>query len=157
MANSHAEIFSSLRIEMLDTLVESRNSIDDAFGTLPEVMIRRQFNTVITQMQKYLKSPSPALLHQAVRTWSATLLSIGLSPRSVLRTVVTMGDLFVQVSRQELPAGPATNLFVREVVRLNFNAAREVVAIFNDELEEQRQSQRAATQSNGSQGTHANE
>ncbi len=156
MANSHAEIFSSLRIEMLDTLVESRNSIDDAFGTLPEPMIRRQFKTVIIQMQKYLKSPSPALLHQAVRTWSATLLSFGLPPRSVLRTVVTMGDLVVQVSKQELPPGPSTNLFVREVVRLNFNAAREVVALFNDELEEQRAAQRAASQG-GAPQTHAND
>jgi hypothetical protein len=47
----------------------------------------------------------------------------------------------VQVSKQELAPGPATNLFVREVVRLNFNAAREVVALFNDELEEQRAAQ----------------
>jgi hypothetical protein len=141
MANSHAEIFSSLRIEMLDTLVESRHSIDDAFGTLPEPMIRRQFKAVVDQMQRYLQSPSPAQLHQAVSAWSANLLGMGLSPRSVLRTVVTMGDLVVQVSKQELPPGPTTNLFVREVVRLNFNAAREVVAIFNDELEEQRASQ----------------
>ena len=144
MANSHAEIFSSLRIEMLDTLVESRHSIDDAFGTLPEAMIRRQFKTVVNQMQRYLKSPSPAQLHQAVSSWSATLLGVGLSPRAVLRTVVTMGDLVVQVSKQELPPGPTTNLFVREVVRLNFNAAREVVAIFNDELEEQRAAQHLA-------------
>ncbi len=141
MANSHAEIFLSLRIEMLDTLVESRHSIDDSFGTLPEPMIRRQFKTVVDQMQRYLVSPSPAQLQQAVSTWSATLLGMGLSPRSVLRTVVTMGDLLVQVSKQELAPGPATNLFVREVVRLNFNAAREVVALFNDELEEQRAAQ----------------
>jgi len=141
MANSHAEIFASLRIEMLDTLVESRHSIDDAFGTLPEEMIRRQFKAVIDQMHKYLQSPSPAHLNVAVSSWCATLLGEGLSPRSVLRTVVTMGDLVVQVSKQELAAGPDTNLFVREVVRLNFNAAREVVALFNDELEEQRSGQ----------------
>ncbi len=149
MANSHAEIFSSHRIEMLDTLVDSRNSIDDAFGTLPEAMIRRQFKTVILQMQKYLRSPSPMLLSQAVRTWSAALLSLGLSPRSVLRTVVTIGDLVVQVSKQKLAPGPATNLFVREVVRLNFASAREVVALFNDELSEQRTAQRAASSGQG--------
>ncbi len=123
---------------MLDTLVESRHSIDDAFGSLPEAMIRRQFQTVVDQMHRYMQSPSPAHLHQSVSTWTATLLGFGLSPRSVLRTVVTMGDLIVQVSKHELTPGPPTNLFVREVVRLNFNAAREVVAIFNDELEEQR-------------------
>lgn len=141
MANSHAEIFSSLRIDMLDTLVESRHSIDDTFGSLPEAMIRRQFKTVVDQMYKYMQSPSPAHLHQAVKTWTAALLGFGLSPRSVLRTVVTMGDLVVQVSKQELPSGPPTNLFVRDVVRLNFYVAREVVAIFNDELEEQRSGQ----------------
>lgn len=123
---------------MIDTLVESRNSIDDALSTLPEAMIRRQFKSVVDQMHRYMVSPSPAHLHESVSTWTATLLGIGLSPRSVLRTVVTMGDLIVQTSKQELPAGPPTNLFIREVVRLNFNAAREVVAIFNDELEEQR-------------------
>jgi hypothetical protein len=126
---------------MLNTLVESRNSIDDTFGSLPEAMIRRQFKTVIDQMHKYLQSPSPAHLHKSVSTWSATLLGEGLSPRSVLRTVVTMGDLVVQVSKQELPAGPSTNLFVREVVRLNFNAAREVVEIFHDELQAQQSGQ----------------
>ncbi|MCP4444124.1 MAG: hypothetical protein GY811_02100 [Myxococcales bacterium] len=138
MENSHAEIFSSLRIVMIDTLVESHHSIDDAFGTLPLGMIRGQFKTVVDQMHKYLQSPSPAHLYQSVSTWTATLLGVGLSPRSVLRTVVTMGDLVVQAAKRELPSGPATNLFLRELVRLNFNAAREVVAIFNDELEEQR-------------------
>lgn len=138
MASSHAEIFGSMRKGVLDTLVESRHSIDDAFGSLSEPLIRRQFQNVLDQMQKYLVSPSPAHLHQSVAKWSATLLGLGLSPPSVLRTVVTLGDLVVQVAKQELPPCPATNLFVREVVRLNFNAAREVVAIFNDELNAQR-------------------
>jgi hypothetical protein len=104
-------------------------------------MIRQQFELVLEHMQRYLFSPSPALLHQSVSKWTAILLGSGLSPRSVLRTVVSLGDLVVQVSKQSLPAGPATNRFIREVVRLNFNIAREVVAIFNDELEARRNQQ----------------
>lgn len=138
MASSHAEIFGSMRTRVLDTLVESRHSIDDAFGSLSERLIRRQFQNVLEQMQKYLVSPSPAHLHQSVSKWTAMLLGLGLSPASILRTVVTLGDLVVQVAKQELPPGPPTNVFVREVVRLNFNTAREVVAIFNDELEAHR-------------------
>ncbi len=138
MASSHAEIFGSLRTRVLDTLVDSRQSIDDSFGALSEEEIRRNFLSVLEQMQKYLISPSPAQLHQSVSKWTAMFLGFGLSTPSILRTVVTLGDLIVQVAKNELPAGPATNLFVRDVVRLNFNTAREVVAIFNDELESQR-------------------
>lgn len=138
MASSHAEIFGSMRNGVLDSLVESRHSIDDAFGSLSEPLIRRQFQNVLDQMQKYLASPSPTHLHQSVAKWTAALLGLGLSPPSVLRTVVTLGDLVVQVAKQELEPGLTTNLFVREVVRLNFNAAREVVTIFNDELNAQR-------------------
>ena len=138
MASSHAEIFSLLRTEILDTLVSARASIDDAFGSLAEDDIRRHLQSVLEHMQKYIASPSPAQLHGSVSQWTATLLAMGLSPRSVLRTVVSLGELVVQVARHSLEPGPSTNLFLREVARLNFNAAREVVAIFNNELEAQR-------------------
>lgn len=138
MASSHAEIFGLLRTEILETLVKSRASIDDAFGSLSEEAIRRHFYSVLEHMQKYISSPSPMQLHGSVSQWVAMLLGMGLSPRSVLRTIVSLGDLVVQVARHSLAPNPGTNLFIREVVRLNFNAAREVVAIFNDELEGQR-------------------
>ncbi len=133
---------------MLETLVESRHSIDDAFGSLAEPVMRRQFNMVIHQMHQYLIAPSPTQLHESVSTWSATLMGMGLSPRSVLRTVVTVGDLIVQASKRSLPPGPETNLFVREVVRLNFSAARAVVTIFQSELDRQ------STKADGSYGDH---
>jgi hypothetical protein len=134
MAGSHAEIFGLLRTEILDTVVNSRSSIDDAFESLGEEDIRRHFHSMLEHMQKYIASPSPALLQASVSKWTALFLGMGLSPRSVLRSVVSLGDLSVQVARQRLEPGPDTNLYIREVVRLNFNAAREVVSIFNDEL-----------------------
>ncbi len=138
MANSHGEIFNSLRTDVLNSLVDSRHSIDDSFGALPEEKIRIHFRNLLEHMQKYLASPSPAQLHESVTKWTAMLLGLGLAPRSVLRAVVTLGDLVVSASKANLPPGPDTNLFVRAVVRLNFNSAREVVAIFHDELKSQR-------------------
>jgi hypothetical protein len=137
MAGSHAEIFGLLRTEVLDTLVNSRSSIDDTFGSLAEEDIRRHFQSVLDHMQKYLASPSPSVLLASVSQWTAMLLGMGLSPHSVLRAVVSLGDFTVQVARQRLEPGPPTNLFVRDLVRLNFGAARAVVSIFNDELRAQ--------------------
>ena len=134
MASSHAEIFGLLRTEILETLVNSRSSIDDAIESLAEDAIRLHFTSVLDHMQKYVANPSPALLQSSVSQWSAMLLGMWLSPRSVLRAIVSLGDFSVQVARQRLEPGPATNLYIREVVRLNFNAAREVVSIFNEEL-----------------------
>lgn len=134
MASSHAEIFSLLRTEILETLVNSRSSIDDAIESLAEDEIHRHFFSVLDHMQKYIANPSPALLQTSVSQWTAMLLGMGLSPRSVLRAIVSLGDFSVQVARQRLEPGQATNLYIREVVRLNFNAAREVVSIFNEEL-----------------------
>ena len=137
MAGSHAEIFGLLRTEILDTLVNSRSSIDDTFGSLAQDDIHRHFGSVVEHMQKYLANPSPSLLLSSVSQWTAMLLGLGLSPHSVLRVVVSLGDFSVQVARQRLEPGPPTNLFVRELVRLNFGAARAVVSIFNDELRAQ--------------------
>ena len=139
MASSHAEIFEALRITVLETLVANRNSIDDAFDGLSEDSIRRHFETVLIQMRRYIESPSPAHLHESVATWVATLLSLGLTPRSVLRSVVTLGDLIVQVSKEKIEPSASANLFLLDVVRMNFNAARAVVALLNDELQQRNQ------------------
>lgn len=139
MASSDAEIFGFLRTDVLETLIRSRSSIDDAFGSLAEDEIRRNFRFVLENMQKYIAAPSALQLQGSVSQWTAMLLGLGLSPRSILRAVVSLGDLVVQIARQKLEPSAGTNLFIREVVRLNFNAARAVVAIFNDELEAQRE------------------
>jgi hypothetical protein len=137
MAGSHAEIFGLLRTEILETLVNSRSSIDEAIESLGEDDIRRHFQRVLDNMQKYMATPSPALLQSSVSQWTAMLLGMGLSPQSVLRAIVSLGDFSVQVARSNLEPGPDTNLYIRDVVRLNFNAAREVVSIFNEELQAQ--------------------
>lgn len=137
MAGSHAEIFGLLRAEILDTLVNSRSSIDDTFGSFAEDDIRRHFQSVLEHMQKYMASPSPTLLLASVSQWTAMLLGMGLSPQSVMRAVVSLGDFSVQVARLRLEPGPPTNLFIRDLVRHNFGAARSVVSIFNDELRAQ--------------------
>ena len=140
MASRHAEIFALLRQEVLDTLVNSRSSIDDAFEYLAQEDIRRHFESVLEHMQKYIASPAGAdqevHLQSSVAQWVAMLLGMGLSHRSALRTIVSLGDYTVQVARQRLEPGPETNLYVRELVRLNFNAARFVVRVFDDELKD---------------------
>ena len=137
MASSHAEIFGQLRTEILETLVNSRSSIDEAFESLDAEDLGRHFHGVLEHMQKYIAAPSPALLQSHVSQWSAMLLGMGLSPRSVLRALVSLGDFSVEVAKTNLEAGPDTNLYIREVVRLNFNVARELVSIFNEELKAQ--------------------
>ncbi len=137
MASSHAEIFGLLRTEILETLVNSRSSVDEAIESMGEDDIRRHFHTVLDHMQKYIAAPSPALLQASVSQWTAMLLGMGLSPQSVLRAIVSLGDFSVQVARAKLDPGPDANLYIREVVRLNFSATREVVSIFNEELNAQ--------------------
>ncbi len=137
MGSSHAEIFALLRIEILDTLVNSRSSIDDAFESLAEEDIRRHFQSVLEHMQKYMANPSDAFLESSVSQWVAMLLGMGLSHRSTLRAIVSLGDFSVQVAREKLDPGPATNVYVRDLVRLNFLAARSVVSNFDSELKAQ--------------------
>ncbi len=61
-------------------------------------------------------------------------MGLGLAPRSILRAVVTLGDFVVQTSKHTLPQGPETNLFVREIVRMNFATARELVEVFHQDF-----------------------
>lgn len=133
-AQSNAQVFESLRTKFLSTLVESRNSIDDSFASLAEETLRRHFDSALEQMQRHLRAPSQPAMQRFVSQWSAMLLGLGLSPRSVLRAVVTLGDLVVQSSKNNLTPGEDTNLFIREVVRMNFNTARELVEVFQSEL-----------------------
>jgi hypothetical protein len=138
MASRHAEIFAQLRQDVLETLVNSRSSIDDVFDSLAEEDIRRHFESVLDHMQKYIATApgtDPGThLKSSVSQWVAMLLGMGLSHRSALRTIVSLGDYTVQVARQKLDPGPDTNLYVLDLVRLNFNAARCVVTVFDDEL-----------------------
>ncbi|MBL4634988.1 MAG: hypothetical protein JKY56_14035 [Kofleriaceae bacterium] len=140
IARSNAQVFESLRTAILRTLVASRHSIDDSFAALAEETVRRHFDSALRQMQQHLHAPSQKALRHFVSQWSAMLMGLGLVPRSILRAVVTLGDLVVQTSKNTLPPGPGTNLFVREIVRMNFATARELVEVFQQDFVAEEQS-----------------
>lgn len=136
MAPRHVDIFENLRASVLVALVDSSSALDEAWAALPEAIRQRHFKTILRQMHAYLMHPESEGLKLTVSQWVAMLLAEGLTPPSVLRTVVAVGDRVAETAGLELEPGPETNLFIRDVLRCQFHATHEIVRIFHAEYKE---------------------
>jgi hypothetical protein len=141
MSQRDAEIFSSLRPDVLARLVEVRGSIDHAYATIPEEVIRGQFDMVLDRMQSYLASEDAELYRGFAARWMAMRVGDGFSPENLIHSVVAIGDVVARVATERLGPGDETQRFARAVVRMNFVAARMLVEILADELGRRRAQQ----------------
>lgn len=135
MAAGYAETFASIRPEVLTRLIDVRGSIDQSLSGMPSHVIRQEFDAVLDRMQSYLNDHDIERYRGFATRWVAFRLGEGLSPENLIHSVVALGDVVVEVARQRMPAKRETTEFVREVVRMNFVAARLIVETLASELE----------------------
>jgi hypothetical protein len=130
----HATTFEVIRPEVLERLLDVRGSIDQAFSAVPSEVIREEFDSVLERMQAYLDDRNTDRTRNFATRWVAFRLGEGFSPENLIHSVVALGDVVVDVARKRLPPGLETAEFVREVVRMNFVAARLIVESLAAEL-----------------------
>src|SRR5688500_14095101 len=134
MVGGHAATFEQIRPEVLERLLDVRGSIDQAFSGIPSQVIRQEFDSVLERMQSYLDDRNTERTRSFATRWVAFRLGEGFSPENLIHSVVALGDVVVEVARTRLPPGSETAEFVREVVRMNFIAARLIVESLAAEL-----------------------
>jgi hypothetical protein len=144
-ATRHARTFEEIRPEMVDRLVDVRGSIDHRLTGVPQHYIRQEFDAVLDRMEAYLRERDVELVRGFAARWVAVRLGEGFSPENLIHSVVAIGDVVVEVARRRLPPGLETAEFLREVVRMNFVAARLIVEVLAGELDRLRGSATAAT------------
>ena len=136
----HARTFEAIRPEVLERLVDVRGSIDHTLSGVPSHLIRQEFNAALDRMESYLADSDLERYRGFATRWVAFRLGEGFSPENLIHSVVSMGDVILEIARRRLPPGAETAEFLREVVRMNFVAARLIVEILASELETMRRS-----------------
>ena len=130
----HARTFATIRPEVLERLVDVRGSIDHTLSGVPSHLIRQEFDAVLDRMEAYLTDQDVDRYRSFATRWVAFRLGEAFSPENLIHSVVALGDVVVEVAKKRLPPGPDTAEFVREVVRMNFIAARLIVESLAAEL-----------------------
>lgn len=134
MRGRHAELFASLREDVLNRLVEVRSSIDHAYARLPEEVIREQFGVVLDKMSSYLVTGDAQLYRSFANRWLAMRTGQGFSPENIIHSVVAIGHVVADVAKVRLGPTPEFYAFARAMAQLNFAASRMLVDLLADEL-----------------------
>jgi hypothetical protein len=143
MGPEHAEIFDSLRPDVLARLIEVRGSIDHAYEKIPEATIREHFDLALDKMYIYLATEDVSTYRRFVSRYMAVRVGEGLSHEDLIHSAVAINDVVVQVAREAMPESPAREEFIRAMMRMSFVHARMLVALVAEDLSE-RTAQRAA-------------
>jgi hypothetical protein len=134
MGQRQAELFKSLRPEVLGRLLESRASIDQGFAAIPEDVIRPQLDTVLDKMQSFLATEDIDSYRGFASRWIAMRIGEG-TPENLIHTLVAIGDVVAQSAQRRLGPGPEYDDFARAVARMSFLGARLLVELLAEELD----------------------
>jgi hypothetical protein len=134
MGARHAQMFESLRPDVLTRLVEVRASIDNSYAALPDEVIREQFDQVLDRMQAYLDERDQDKYRGFLHRWMALRIGEGFTAENLIHSVVALGDVVVQLARHRQQDDPETLPFVLQVVKMTHLAARLIVENLAEEL-----------------------
>jgi hypothetical protein len=135
MGARHAQMFESLRPDVLGRLVEVRASIDHSYAALPDEVIRAQFDQVLDRMQAYLEERDHDKYRGFLHRWMALRTGEGFTAENLVYSVVALGDVVAQLARHRLKDDPEVLPFVLQVVKMTHLAARLIVESLAEELE----------------------
>jgi hypothetical protein len=136
MGPEYAQIFDSLRPEVLARLIEVRGSIDHAYEKIPQETIREHFDLALDKMYIYLATDDVSTYRRFVSRYMAVRVGEGLNQEDIIHSAVAIGDVVVQVAREIMPESPRRENFIRAVMRMNFVHARMLVAFVAEDLAE---------------------
>jgi hypothetical protein len=142
MGEGYAKTFETLRPYILERLVDVRAAIDHGYASIPDAVIRDQFDQVLERMQAYLDDGDAEKYRSFANRWVAMRMGEGFPPENVIHALVALADVVVQVARHRLGPGDDAIKFVRAVTQMNFAAARMVVEILAEEMDARRRQRR---------------
>lgn len=134
MAGSHAELFDTIRADVLERLVEVRGSIDHAYASLSDEIVREQFGVVLDKMRSYLVTQNPELYRSFATRWLAMRTGQGFAAENIIHSVVALGHVVMDVAKARFGPTPQYYSFARAMSHLNYVAARMLVELLADEL-----------------------
>jgi hypothetical protein len=142
MAGRAVDVFEQLRPEVIARLVEGRAALKLGLGAQAPEMARTQLEAVLDRMIRYLGAgdagAGPAARIEPHRgfiaRWVAYHLSEGFSAENLVHSMVTTGDILIQVARKNLAADPASAALIRDVSRMVQAMTRLVVDVLGEEL-----------------------
>jgi len=134
MAQEHAQLFDSLRQDVLARLIEVRGSIDHAYAKIPETTIREHLELALDKMYTFLVTEDASSYRNFISRYMAVRVGEGFSYESIIHAAVAIGDLVAQVAREQLPESPQREHFIRRVMRMNFEHTRMLVDLVSIEL-----------------------
>lgn len=138
MGEGYAKTFESLRPYILDRLVEVRGAIDHGYASMPDDVIRKQFDQVLERMQSYLADGDNEKYRGFASRWVAMRMGEGFPPENVAHALVALGDVVVQVAKHRLGTGDDAMKFVRAATQMNFALARMVVETLAEDMSARR-------------------
>jgi hypothetical protein len=141
MGQWHAQLFASLRQEVLEKLVEIRGTLDHAYARLAEPAVRPQFDAVLDKMQSYLATEDPQVYRSFAASHMAMRVGEGFAPENLVHAVVAIGDVVSKVAQHRLQQDPRCADFVLACTRMSFVAARTMVSLLAEDVK-RRETQR---------------
>jgi hypothetical protein len=135
MRERNAALFESLRSEVVEHILEARNTVETGWSTSTPELLRQQLDGILDRMQQYLLDEDADRYRDFVSRWVAFHLGEGRSPEDMVHSVVSLIDVMVQVARRTLPVGPTTADLVRQLNRMSLVGTRLVVDILGEELD----------------------
>jgi hypothetical protein len=143
MGERNAQIFETLRADVLGRLVEVRGSISESYTRVSDNVVRDQFDVVLGKMQSYLVNEDDKLYRGFARRWLAMRGGEGFTQESLIHAVAAIGDVVQQVAHQRLGATPECAAFCRDVARMSYVAATMLVDVLAEQVERRERRYRA--------------
>lgn len=134
MSGRTLDLFERIRAEATDRLVDGRAALQLGLAAQTPEMARVQLDAVLERFAGVLTAPDVTRYRAVTSRWVAYHLGEGFSPENLIHSIVTTGDILVQVARRRLPPEPDTAVLVRDLTRATHALARLVVDVLGGEL-----------------------
>ncbi|MBX3155103.1 MAG: hypothetical protein KF773_03815 [Deltaproteobacteria bacterium] len=129
-----ATAYESLRLKILQRLLDLRSSLDPSLGRLDDVTARAQISAVLDHIGNFIASGDLGLHRAFLHTFLAMRAAEAQSPAAVLAMLVAIGDTAAQVAQDESPGNPENGELTLLLTRVTASTARAVNDLIADEL-----------------------
>jgi hypothetical protein len=126
-----ARAYDSLRLKILQRLLDSRSTLDPSLGRLDDTTARAQIGAVLDHLGNFIASGDLGLHRAFLHTFLAMRAAEAQSPASVLAMLVAIGDTAAQVAQEEgagTGEGAELTLLLTRVTATTARAVNDLIA-----------------------------
>jgi hypothetical protein len=134
----HTAMLESLRPAVLARLVEIRGSLDHALARVAEQDAREHFDAVLRHLQTYLTTWDWRLHRSFLQSYLAMRAGDGMTSDDVLHALSAIGDVVVEMVRQQAPDHPVTPSLMVALAKFNAHTVRGVIDLVAEDLDRRR-------------------